>query len=95
MTAQCEGISGVINETEVGCIYDSRSMLEKCKFVYTVLRPYSNVIQCQYYIPGELPITIDIARYDRDPGTHNITVIANSTLQQTADNTLSFIVQGY
>ena len=99
---QCQGISGVINDSEVGCIYDSGPMVEKCKCVfndlimslYTFLCGSMPIIYMIVYISGELPVTIDIARYDRDPGTHNITIIANSTTQETADNSVSFTVQG-
>ena len=83
-------MSGVINNSEVGCIYDSGPMVENCKFVFNVMIVYFNVM---YHISGELPVNVDIARYDRDPGTHNITIIANSTLQETDDDTLSFTVQ--
>ena len=43
---------------------------------------------------GELPVTIDLARYDRDSGNHNITIIANSTGGEVADYTYTFLIQG-
>jgi hypothetical protein len=29
-TVRCEGIGGVINESEVACVYDSGKLQEKC-----------------------------------------------------------------
>ena len=29
-TVRCEGINGVINESEVACVYDSGKVQEKC-----------------------------------------------------------------
>ena len=29
-TVRCEGISGVINKSEVACVYDSGKVQEKC-----------------------------------------------------------------
>ena len=43
---------------------------------------------------GELPVTIDFARFDHNSGSHNITIIANSTLGEMDDFTHTFIVQG-
>ena len=44
---------------------------------------------------GELPVTIDLVRYDRDPGYHNITIITNSTTRrQAADYTYPFLIPG-
>ena len=44
---------------------------------------------------GELPVTIDLVRYDRDPGYHNITIITNSTTRrETADYTYPFLIPG-
>ena len=43
---------------------------------------------------GELPVTIDFARFDHNSGSHNVTIIANSTLGETDDFTHTFIVQG-
>ena len=43
---------------------------------------------------GELPVTVDFDRYDRSPGLHNITVIANSTSGVMDDYTYEFYVQG-
>ena len=43
---------------------------------------------------GELPVTIDFVRYDRDPGYHNITIITNSTRREAADYTYPFCIPG-
>ena len=43
---------------------------------------------------GELPLTIDFAQYDHNPGYHNITIVAISTLGETDDFTNSFPVEG-
>ena len=54
---------------------------------------------CQSYIhinlsAGELPVTIDFIRYDRSPGYHNITIVANSSLGEMDDYTHTYLVQG-
>ena len=43
---------------------------------------------------GELPATIDFNRFDRAPGIHNITIIANSTMGEMAEFTTVFFVPG-
>ena len=44
---------------------------------------------------GELPVTIDLARYDRDSGNHNITIMADSTTGgEVADYTYTFLIPG-
>ena len=43
---------------------------------------------------GELPVTIDFIPYNRDPGYHNITIIANSTMREMADYADKFLVPG-
>jgi hypothetical protein len=43
---------------------------------------------------GELPATIDFNLFDRAPGNHNITIVANSTLGEMADFTSTFFVPG-
>ena len=43
---------------------------------------------------GELPVTIDLARYDRDSGYHNITIITDSTRGGVADYTYTFLIPG-
>ena len=47
-----------------------------------------------YCIIGELPVTIDVNPYDRAPGNHNITIVANSALGEMADFTSTFFVPG-
>ena len=46
-----------------------------------------------YCIIGELPVTIDVNPYDRAPGNHNITIVANSALGEMADFTNTFLFQ--
>lgn len=46
------------------------------------------------YNIGELPVTIDLIRYDSDPGFHNITIIANSTTGEVAHYAYTFCVPG-
>ena len=43
-------------------------------------------------IIGELPVTIDFSPFDRAPGDHNFTIVANSTLGEIAEfiTTISF-----
>ena len=41
---------------------------------------------------GELPVTFDLARYDRDSGHHNITIITNSKRGEAADYTHTFLI---
>ena len=41
---------------------------------------------------GELPVTIDFMPYDRNPGDHNITIVANSTMGEMANHTMKFHV---
>ena len=43
---------------------------------------------------GDLPVTIDFTPYDRDPGYHNITIVANSPLGEMDSYTHQFIVRG-
>ena len=52
-----------------------------------------NIILLLYCI-GELPVTIDFSPFDHDPGFHNITIVANSTLGEMADSTNTFLVPG-
>ena len=42
---------------------------------------------------GELPAVIDFKPFDRDAGEHSFTVIANSTIGETANYTYTFYVQ--
>ena len=51
-------------------------------------------ISFMYLDTGELPVTIDFIRYDRNPGYHNITIVANSTLGEMNYYTGVFFVQG-
>ena len=37
LTVQCEGIYGVINKSEVTCVYDSGQIQEKCRYNMSVL----------------------------------------------------------
>ena len=52
------------------------------------------LLLCNILHTGELPVTIDFARYDRNPGYHNITIVANSTLGEMDDFTHTFLVEG-
>ena len=45
-------------------------------------------------ITGSLPVTIDLPRFDHDPGEHNFTVVANSTLGERAEFTHLFLLAG-
>ena len=47
-----------------------------------------------HIIIGELPVTIDFNPFDRAPGDHNITIVANSTLGEMAEFTSTFFVPG-
>ena len=53
----------------------------------------SVILLCNLHV-GELPVAIDFARYDSNPGSHNITIVANSTLGETDDFTHTFLVEG-
>ena len=59
---------------------------------------YNNIIIVTqiiiHIIIGELPVTIDFNRFDRAPGDHNITIVANSTLGEMAEFTSTFFVPG-
>ena len=46
------------------------------------------------FLKGKLPVVVEFSRYDRSPGTHNITIIANSTLGVVDDYTYEFYVKG-
>ena len=46
------------------------------------------------HILGELPVTIDFSPFDRSPGDHSITIVANSTLGEVANFTNTFYVPG-
>ena len=37
---------------------------------------------------------VDFTRFDRDPGSHNITVVANSTAGELAEWTYTFELSG-
>ena len=45
-------------------------------------------------IVGELPVTINFNPFDRAPGDHNFTIVANSTLGEIAEFTTTFNVSG-
>ena len=47
-----------------------------------------------FFIIGELPVIIDFNPFDRAPGNHNITIVANSTLGEMAEFTTTFFVPG-
>ena len=103
-TIHCTGVSGVIDKSEVFCVYDSGPRLEKCELHIYITKYYVHnikfitiaTISINFFSisTGELPVTIDFTRYDRNPGMHNITIIANSTRREMADYTYSFPVQG-
>ena len=42
--------------------------------------------------PGELPATIDLARFDQDPGLHKFIVVADSTIGEVAEFIHSYTV---
>ena len=42
------------------------------------------------HLSGELPVIIDFTRFDHDPGEHNFTVVANSTIGEVANYTYTF-----
>ena len=43
---------------------------------------------------GTLPLTIDLSRFEHDPGEHSVTVMANSTLGEQAEYTHFFNISG-
>ena len=59
-------------------------------FKYTTLLFF----MCNINSIGELPVTIDFKRFDRAPGDHNITIVANSTMKEMAEFTSIFFVPG-
>ena len=53
---------------------------------------YLHALNYSYIHSGNLPVTLDVARFDHDPGVHNFSILANSTLGETADFGFSFNV---
>lgn len=46
------------------------------------------------FSPGELPVTLNLSRFDHDPGFHRLSVVANSTTGKLADYEYSFTIPG-
>ena len=52
LTVHCDGVNGVINESEVTCIYDSGQIQEKCRYNNVFLyRALQAIIICMKNLP--------------------------------------------
>ena len=40
--------------------------------------------------PGNLPVTLDVARFDHNPGVHNLSILATSMLGEAAEFGFAF-----
>ena len=59
--------------------------------MYSPLSSMSYALIC---IIGELPVTIDFILFERNPGDHNITIVAYSAMGEMTNITYKFRVPG-